>query len=275
MGNPHDERILEVADRVLTLEDGRLTSLMSAVTSDARRRLDVLIRDIRRGELADRVEGLDARAFRELLEQVTGETRRLLELVDLVQGDAFESMLDQTVGAFTRKAAQIVGADEATLFLLDDGEGEVWTADVCEHGQKRELRIPIERGIVGRVVRTGRAMSIDDLSREPLFDASVDGRGLRSAGRLLVVPVADSQNRVFAVVELARGEAKPPFEIVDERRILELTGSLGVILESWWRMSCTCRAAGVGKAPSCCRPWRPASPTDGDSPADPGLSGHR
>jgi putative ABC transport system ATP-binding protein len=269
----HDNRVLDAADRILTLEDGRLTSLMEAVTSDARQRLDLLVRDIRRGELADRVEGLDAEAFRELLDQVTDETRRLLELVDLVQGDAFESMLDQTVHAFTRKAAQIAEADRATLFLLDAEAGEVWASDVCEHGRERDLRIPMERGIVGEVARTGRAMNIGDLSQEPLFDASVDAHDLPDARRLLAVPVKDSQQEVFAVLELVRADGKPPFELAGERRITELTGSLGVILESWWRMSCSCRAAGVGRAPPCCHPWRPPPSTDGDAPTDPDLPG--
>ncbi len=268
----HDNRVLDAADRILTLEDGRLTSLMDAVTSDARRRLDLLVRDIRRGELADRVEGLDAEAFREFLGQVTDETRRLLELVDLVQGDAFGSMLDQTAHAFTRKAAQIVGADRASLFLLDEETGELWASDVCEHGRERELRIPMDRGIVGEVVRAGRTVNVGDLSREPLFDASIEARDLPDARCLLAVPVKDSREHVFAALELVRADGKAPFELDDERRITELTRSLGVILESWWRMSCTCRAAGVGRVPSCCHPWRPPPSREDESPADPDHS---
>jgi putative ABC transport system ATP-binding protein len=266
----HDNRVLDAADRILTFEDGRLSSLMNAVATDARRRLHLLVRDLRRGELAERVEGLDAEAFRELMDQLTDDTHRLLELVDLVQGDAFESILDQLARAFTRKVAQIVDADRATLFLLDEAAGEVWASDVCEHGRERDLRIPVERGIVGQVAHTGRALNVGDLAREPLFDPSVDARDLPDARRLLAVPVSDSQQHVVAVVELVRAESKPPFEIGDERRITELTDSLGVILESWWRMSCTCRAAGVGRTPPCCHPWRPASSTEGESSEDPG-----
>ncbi|MEN8181155.1 MAG: ATP-binding cassette domain-containing protein [Myxococcota bacterium] len=257
----HDSRILDAADRILTLEDGRLSSLMNAVATDARRRLHLLVRDIRRGDLVERVEGLDAQAFRELLDQITDETRRLLELVDLVQGDAFESMLDQVARGFTRKVAQIVEADRATLFLLDEEAGEVWASDVCEHGRERDLRIPIQRGVVGQVARSGRALNVADVAQEPLFDASVDARDLPEAKRLLAIPVIDSRAHVFAVVELVRAEGKGPFETAEERQVRELTDSLGVILESWWRMSCSCRATGVGRTPPCCHPWRPASPS--------------
>jgi adenylate cyclase len=178
-------------------------------------------------------------------------------------------MLDQALRACTRKAAQIVEADRANLFLLDEQAGEVWASEVCEHGRERDLRIPVQRGIVGQVARSGRAINVGDLSRDPRFDEAVDARGLPDARHLLAVPVIDSQQNVFGVVELMRAEGKPPFDGDDERRMGELTDSLGVILESWWRMSCTCRAGGVGRSPSCCHPWRPTSPAAGDPSPEP------
>lgn len=260
----HDSRILDIADRILSLEDGRLSSLMNSVTSDARQRLRLLVQDIRRGDLVERVAGLDAASFGELLEQVTGETRHLLELVDLVQGDAFESMLDQVVQAFTRKVAEIIEADRVSVFLLDESSGEVWTSAACEHGRARELRIPLHRGVLGHVARTGEATNVPDVAREPRFEPSIDARDGHDVRSLLAIPLADSKQRVFAVLELARASARP-FEAAEQERVTELTRSLSLILESWWRMSCTCRAAGVGRTPVCCHPWRPptaAPPAD-------------
>jgi GAF domain-containing protein len=107
-------------------------------------------------------------------------------------------------------------------------------------------------------VRTGKVLSAANVEDEPLFDPSVDARDGRTPRSLLSVPVTDSQGNVFAVVELTRGEAGRPFGPPDERIVGELTTSLALLLESWWRMSCTCRAAGVGRTPPCCSPWRPA-----------------
>jgi putative ABC transport system ATP-binding protein len=115
----HDSRILDVADRILALDDGRLSSLMNAVTTDASRLLRLLAEDLRKGELARRVASLDPEAFVGLLDQVTAETRRLLEIVDLVQSDAFEGALEQVADAFTAKAAELLEAERVTLFLLD------------------------------------------------------------------------------------------------------------------------------------------------------------
>ena len=77
----HDNRILDVADRILTLEDGRLRSLMSSVAGGTQHMLRLLGQDIRRGGLAQRLESLDTEAFGEILREVTEETSRLLEIV--------------------------------------------------------------------------------------------------------------------------------------------------------------------------------------------------
>jgi hypothetical protein len=58
-------------------------------------------------------------------------------------------------------------------------------------------------------------------------------------------------------MEAAAGSARRPFDDHDTEGLTALTASLALVLESWWRMSCTCRAAGVGATPACCQPWRP------------------
>ena len=201
----HDSRILDVADRILALEDGRLSTLLASVVANTQRALHTLVQAIRKGELMRRLEGLDGDGFARLLAEATSETRSLLEVVDLVQGDAFDSMLEQVVGAFTAKVAGLLGAESATLSFAD------------EAGEVRRSR--------------GAA-------------ANASG-GLSHA-------LADSQGRTFAVVEVAPRRDGRPFDANDERPLRELAGALAVILESWWRMSCACRAGGFGRTPACC-----------------------
>jgi putative ABC transport system ATP-binding protein len=248
----HDHRVLDVADRILTLEDGRVASPLGAVALDARSKLRLLAQDIRRGELVDRVRQLDSRAFGEVLEQVAEETRRLLELVDLVQGDTFESVLQQVLAAFGSKLADALSAERARLFLVDPGSGELWSFDPRQRERAQEVRIPRERGVAGLVARTGRALVVPEVEREPRFDPAVDAGEAEPPRSLLAVPVADSRGGVFAVVELSRSAAGRPFEAADEARLAELTASLGLILESWWRMSCACRSGGFGGKCPCC-----------------------
>jgi putative ABC transport system ATP-binding protein len=262
----HDHRILDVADRILTLEDGRIASPLNAVALDGRAKLRLLAQSIRRGELADRVRQLDLRGFQDLLEQVTDETRRLLELVDLIQGDAFESILEQVLDAFSAKLADSLSADRATVFLVERERDELWSVGPRQDGGRSEIRVPFERGVAGRVARTGRPLLVPDAALEPAFDPVVDGGPGDSPSSLLAVPVADSHGRLFAVVELAKTRAHPPFGPADEARLAELTASLGLILETWWRMSCACRSAGSGGLCPCCGATRSSDPAPAHAP---------
>jgi putative ABC transport system ATP-binding protein len=255
----HDHRVLDVADRIVALEDGRIASLLDAVALDGRAKLRLVAQSLRHGELVERVRPLDIRGFRELLEQVTDETRRLLELVDLIQGDAFESVLEQVLDAFAAKLSAAVGAERSTIFLVEPDAGELWSLGPREKGRRGEVHVPMDSGIAGRVARTGRSILAADVTREPTFDRSLDGSG-DATGSLLAVPVADSHGRVFAVVEVSKARAERPFEPGDETLLEELTGSLGLLLESWWRMSCTCRSTGSGRSCPCCGASRHSHP---------------
>lgn len=232
----HDNRILDVADRILALEDGRLSSLMDTFTADAERLFTTLSRDIQRGEIGPRLAGLDAQGFVSVLDQVTVETKRLLQVVDMIQSDAVVSMLGQILAAFTAKTAEMLGADGTALLFLDDDGEAWWSMTQCEHGQHHVSERP---GVAG---------------------ASV---GLRpeAPAHVLRVPVVDSRGRPFAAVEVVNYQPSSRFEPAQERRLRELCASLAVILESWWRMGCRCRTAGVGRMPACCAE-KPGSPDD-------------
>jgi hypothetical protein len=213
----HDNRILDVADRILALEDGRLSSLMSAVTVDTQRLMRTLGQEIRKGELVRHVQGMNEQAFVALLEGVTAETEDLLEVVNTLQSDAFVSMLGQLLEAFSSKLAQILRAEHARILFLDEGSGEPWSLGRCETGRYGEVQVP----------------SREDSGTEP------------SGGPALRRAVQDSRGRTFAVVEVERARHGSAFAVSDERRLGEVTASLGTLLESWWRMGCGCRAGMV------------------------------
>ncbi len=52
------------------------------------------------------------------------------------------------------------------------------------------------------------------------------------------MPIKDHTGRVFAVAQLLnKGGDGRPFSPEDEKRFREFMSPIGVILESWWRMS--------------------------------------
>ncbi|HVO25509.1 MAG TPA: ATP-binding cassette domain-containing protein [Candidatus Margulisiibacteriota bacterium] len=234
----HDNRILDIADRILDLEDGRLGSFTDAVTANARQMLTMLAEHNRKGELLRRVRDLPLSQFAKLLDQVTAEFQRLLEVAEFSNSDAFESMLDQVLEAFTLKVGQILHAERATLFLVDESRGELWSKVAQSDGRRRlEIRIPLTAGIAGQVATTGRARNIPDVYDDPLFNKEVDrSTGYRTRS-MLCVPIVNSKNRVFAVTQLLNKNGGEPFVEQDEARLREFASTIGIVLESWWQMT--------------------------------------
>ena len=237
----HDNRILDVADSIVHLEDGRLGSLASAFTSDAQRVLDALARTTRRGELGQRVRDMQLGEFTRLLEQLTGEFQQLLRVVNASRDAAFESMLDQVLEAFALKIGSLLEADRATLFILDEAHAEMWSKVASGAA---EIRIGIDRGIAGHVAGTGVGMNVADAYAEPLFNREVDDSTGYRTHSLLCMPIRDQRGRVFAVMQLLNKSGGQPFPPEDEVRFEQFTEGLAVILEAWTAMRGGARGAG-------------------------------
>jgi putative ABC transport system ATP-binding protein len=231
----HDNRILDVADRIVHLEDGRLVSFSDAVLSDTRQLFGMLTHNTR--EVTRRLAQLPEPQFISLLDRVTAEFQQFLHVVELSRNDALEGMLEQVIEAFTFKVGQILGADRATLFLVDAPRRQLWSKVAQSDSDKAlEIRIPIDAGIAGHVATTGTLLNVADAYREPLFDREVDERTGYRTRSLLCVPIADTHNHVFAVAQLLNKRGDAPFDAGDERRFRDFAASIGVILQSWWWM---------------------------------------
>jgi len=239
----HDNRILDVADRIIHLEDGRLSSFTTAVTANTQHMMDMLAQHNRKGELARVVRGLSVAEFGRTLEEATAECAQFLRVVEMSHNEAFESMLEQVLESFTLKIGEILEAERVSLFLVDDARGElVSKVAQSEGGRPLEIRVPLDAGIAGRVATTGTAMNILDAYAEPLFNRAVDqATGFRTRS-LLCVPVADRRGRVFAVAQVLNKHGGGPFTHEDEQRFAEFSVHLGVVLESWWQMARAARA---------------------------------
>jgi putative ABC transport system ATP-binding protein len=244
----HDNRILDIADRIIHLEDGRLQSFSEAVIENTRQMMSTLADYNRKGEMARRVADMDAGEFIRVLEEVTSEASQFLQVSRMASSEAFESMLDQALDAFTRKIGGLMNADRASLWLVDEQSGELWTKVAQDAGgESVEIRIPKGAGIAGAVAASGEALNIPDVYDDPRFDPTADKRtGYRTHG-VLCTPLFDDGGRVFGVAQvLNKAGGSQPFDTVDLKRFQAFAAKMSVILQSWGQMAS--RTAGNGEA---------------------------
>jgi putative ABC transport system ATP-binding protein len=233
----HDNRILDFADRVIYMEDGRLVSSTAAVIDNTRQFLRTIAQNNRHGELMRRVKDLSVPEFGGLLDQVTAEFQQFLSMVNMGDDEAFESMLDQVIEAFTFKAGQILQADKTSLFLIDEDRGELWSKVAQgDGGVPIEIRVPLRAGVVGHVVSTGRSLNVPSAYDEPLFNREVDQRTGYRTKNILCMPVVDAQGRVVGALSALNKAGGGAFDASDEQRFREFASSMTVILETWRRL---------------------------------------
>jgi adenylate cyclase len=233
----HDNRILDVADRIVHLEDGKLSTFADAVVAEQRHLMTLLAQSNRKGELVERVADLPLSAFVSLLERVTAESQRFIEATSLAADDAFESMLAQAIEAFTFKLAQVLDAERASLFMVDADRGELWLRVArAEGGREVAARFPIGTGVAGTVAASGQSLRVDDAYGHPLFNPAVDREtGFRTRS-ILCIPVHASSGEVIAVAQLLNRTDGKPFDESDETRFVEFMRSIGVILEGFAKL---------------------------------------
>jgi putative ABC transport system ATP-binding protein len=234
----HDPRILDVAQRVLHLEDGKLSSLATAIAETTASQMAALVQTTRGGDLEARVEAMSEMQFEQEVRDLTGEAQRLVGAFRLAQSDGFESILDRVLAASTRKIGQLLEAERASIFLVDPARRELWSKYAQGEGRAGiEIRVPLDAGIAGAVATSGNALNIPDAHADPRFDDRVDrATGFRTRS-VLCAPSRDAEGRVIAVAQALNRRDGQPFDQEDAARFATLVEPLGVLLQAWAEMA--------------------------------------
>jgi putative methionine-R-sulfoxide reductase with GAF domain len=162
-----------------------------------RKRAEAALRESERQARRHLAAAERAARERALLDQVRSAAARELELPVL-----FQTVVEGIAAAF--------GYSQVSLYLRD-GEESVLQHQV---GYERVLaRIPVDRGVSGRVVRTGQPVLLEDVGQDPDFLGAIDG--LRSE---VCVPLRDA-GRIVGFLNLeSTGEARL---VPDDLRLME------------------------------------------------------
>lgn len=129
-------------------------------------------------------------------------------------------------------ATNCVGADAASLLLLDPETGELYfEAATGEKGaQLKEIRLKPGQGIAGWVARKGGAMIIDDVPGDKRFNSDIDRSTGYETRSMIVVPVA-SKDRMLGVLQ-AINKKEGRFTEFDLEILETLANQVGIAIEN-------------------------------------------
>ena len=130
--------------------------------------------------------------------------------------------------ALTQRLKDALGCDRCTFFLVDRAKAEVWSKAAIGL-EIDEIRLPMRRGVVGYVARTGRMLNLKDVYNDPRFDRSVDQRTGYRTKSMLTMAIKDGDGEVVGVLQ-ALNKAEGIFTSEDELAMKNACAeALGVI----------------------------------------------
>src|SRR3954469_10216745 len=108
-----------------------------------------------------------------MLRQAMSEHEQRFELLaDLGAMIAGEVELDDMLATFAARVAHALGADRATLWLIDGANGDI-RSRVATLPELPELRVPSGHGVVGHVAATGELVNIREVASDPRWATDI------------------------------------------------------------------------------------------------------
>ncbi len=231
----HDNRILDVADRILTLEDGQLTSFTSGLVSSTGNLFQAFSQLRQTGELQNQIEAMSDQQFAQFLEETTEQFRLLLETMDFANQGTTAELSADVLNVIAARLERVLRAGRATIYLVDAaGVLRSWLPR-DDHGVV-QTSWPAGTGITGRVAASGKVANVADAGADPNFNPQIDQPPEYQTKSILCMPIPDRQGNVIAVAQLVNKQDGQPFTTEDQQTFGVFAQPLSLILETCARI---------------------------------------
>ena len=147
-------------------------------------------------------------------------TRRLMTVTDL----------DALLRLIAEATVTMVGAERATIYIVDRERQEYWSRVATGDGVG-EIRFPLGVGIAGTVAQTGETISIPDAYADPRFSPANDKRTGFKTRDLLTLAMTGHDGAIIGVFQ-AVNKKTGEFSTEDEVTLSSLASSAAVAVEN-------------------------------------------
>ena len=203
-----------------------------------------------KGKFASFLAPLTQDKFKEVVNEVEQKLRIVNQTLSMLDVQGFDTILEEMLNSITTKTGELLSADRATIYLLDEEKNELYTT-IAEGNEGRglEIRFPADQGIAGEAATFKRGINIQyDFFNDPRsVQAKIQHQktGYR-AYTMLTLPLLNDDGNLVAVIQLIN-KLKPGcdrstplderidlhgFTQYDEQLFVEFAPSIRLILES-------------------------------------------
>ena len=152
-----------------------------------------------------------------------------LREVGIALGTTFD--LDDLLELILGKLTELVEADRATLYLLDEAHDELVSRMVVGE-QVRSIRMKVGHGIAGLVAQTGRALRVRDAYSDPRFERDWDLLTGYRTSSILAAPLKNHVGRTIGVIQILNKKGADEFTTEDEAILSALSTQAAVAIDN-------------------------------------------
>lgn len=158
------------------------------------------------------------------------QARNLKALLGVAKALASEIKLDNLLQVIVAKAAEVMDAERATLFLYDKPRNELWSK-TTQKLEINEIRVALGVGIAGTVAKTRALINIGDAYADPRFDPTFDKQTGYRTRSILCLPLIGNGDSLVGVIQVLNKRNRETFDEIDESLLAGLSDHITVALE--------------------------------------------
>jgi signal transduction histidine kinase len=153
-------------------------------------------------------------------------------LIDIARDLASTLDLDILLSRIVHAAAEISGAEAASILLFDDTSRQLYfqVATNMDENTRRGIVVPLEGSIAGWIVNNRQTVRIANVHNDPRFFSNVEQTTGFSTESILGIPLV-TKNKIVGVLE-ALNKPKGKFTDTDESMLLVLGAQAAVAIEN-------------------------------------------
>jgi signal transduction histidine kinase len=153
-------------------------------------------------------------------------------LIDIARDLASTLDLDILLSRIVHAAAEISGAEAASILLFDDTSRQLYfqVATNMDESTRRGIVVPLDGSIAGWIVNNRQTVRITNAHKDPRFFSSVEETTGFSTESILGIPLV-TKNKIVGVLE-ALNKPKGKFTDIDESMLLVLGAQAAVAIEN-------------------------------------------
>jgi len=127
------------------------------------------------------------------------------------------------------KLSEAMKAERTSLYIIDEKNQEVWTRAA---EQIEDIRLPLGKGICGKVAETGKTINAKDAWELPYFSREFDLKNNFRTKAMLCMPIKNRAGKRIGVIQVINKEGGEKFNENDEILLKGLISQVAIALEN-------------------------------------------